>query len=75
MLMWSILSTVYHCTQENTKGSGVGRKLLLNTPVSLSEFVVRVKNYLGLPSIRLARGRNCEDSFMVKSVAVCAGSG
>jgi len=62
-------------TQENTKGSGVGRKLILNTPVQLSELVVRVKNYLRLSSVRLARGKNCEDSTMVKSVAICAGSG
>lgn len=53
----------------------MGRKLILNTPVQLSELVVRVKNYLRLSSVRLARGKNCEDSTMVKSVAICAGSG
>jgi len=70
-----IIHTACHCIQENRKGSGVGRRLLLNTPVSLSELVVRVKNHLGLSSVRLAKGRNCEDSMMVKSAAICAGSG
>ena len=57
------------------KYSGVGRRVVLTNPITLSDLVHRVKSYLGLPSVRLARGKGCEDSTLVNTVAICAGSG
>ena len=57
------------------KRSGVGRMVVLSNPVSLSDMVERVKSHLGLSSVRLARGRGSEDTTMINSIAICAGSG
>ena len=57
------------------KCSGVGRRVVLSNPVSLSNVVERVKRHLQLPSVRLARGNGCEDTTIVNTIAICAGSG
>lgn len=58
------------------KHCGVGRVVTLSKPASLSDVVHRVKNHLGLSSVRLATGRGgSEDTTMVNTIAICAGSG
>lgn len=57
------------------KHCGVGRKVVLSNPVSLSDIVQRVKRHLGLSSVRLARGRGSDDTTVVHTIAICAGSG
>ena len=58
------------------KNCGVGRVVTLSEPASLSDVVQRVKNHLALSSVRLAIGRgDSEDTTMVNTIAICAGSG
>ena len=73
----SHLSCVVFNTQQDDhlKYSGVGRRVVLSTPVSLSDLVERVKRHLGLQLVRLAKGKGSEDATLVNSIAICAGSG
>ena len=57
------------------KHCGVGRMVTLSNPVSLSDLVQRIKSHLGLSSVRLAIGRGSEDTTVVNTIAICAGSG
>ncbi|KAH6564615.1 hypothetical protein BASA50_008584 [Batrachochytrium salamandrivorans] len=57
-------------------GCGTGRLHTLDTPVSLDEIVRRVKTHLSLDHVRLARSMDHRnDSKLVSTVAICAGSG
>ena len=55
--------------------TGAGRRLVLDSPVTLEEAVTRTKKHLGLDHIRLALGNDRNLESKIKSVAVCAGSG
>jgi len=55
--------------------TGAGRRLVLDTPVTLDEAVARTKKHLGLGHIRLALGNDRNLDSKIKSIAVCAGSG
>ncbi|GAA5811534.1 hypothetical protein MFLAVUS_004971 [Mucor flavus] len=52
--------------------SGSGRLFTFEEPTNLMTIVERVKKLIGLPHIRLA---TAEKNTMVKTVAICAGSG
>ncbi|XP_062859643.1 NIF3-like protein 1 [Trichomycterus rosablanca] len=56
-------------------GCGQGRYSALDEPVSVGVAVQKMKAYLGLPHLRLALGDQKSLDSVVKSVAVCAGSG
>ncbi|XP_050979496.1 NIF3-like protein 1 [Labeo rohita] len=56
-------------------GCGQGRLSVLDEPVSVSTAVQRMKTHLGLPHLRLALGEQQTLESLVKTVAVCAGSG
>ncbi|XP_039513567.1 NIF3-like protein 1 [Pimephales promelas] len=56
-------------------GCGQGRLSVLDNPVSISTAVQKMKTHLGLPHLRLALGDQQTLDSMVKTVAVCAGSG
>ncbi|KAK1794280.1 hypothetical protein P4O66_011169 [Electrophorus voltai] len=56
-------------------GCGQGRHSVLHEPVSLAMAVQRMKMHLGLRHLRLALGDQKTLDSVVKSVAVCAGSG
>lgn len=38
--------------------TGCGRKMMLTSPVKISEVVKRIKDHIGLPHVQLAIGRN-----------------
>ncbi|XP_059054294.1 NIF3-like protein 1 isoform X3 [Achroia grisella] len=54
---------------------GAGRILKLQTGISLSEAISKVKEVTGLQYVRFAIGRNKLLSDEVRTVALCAGSG
>ncbi|XP_073722652.1 NIF3-like protein 1 isoform X2 [Misgurnus anguillicaudatus] len=56
-------------------GCGQGRLSVLDEPVSLAVAVQKMKTHLGLPHLRLALGDQQTLESLVKTVAVCAGSG
>ncbi|XP_027019091.2 NIF3-like protein 1 [Tachysurus fulvidraco] len=56
-------------------GCGQGRHAVLDEPISTAVALQRVKKHLGLPYLRLALGNHKSLDSVVKSVAVCAGSG
>ncbi|KAG8948689.1 hypothetical protein FRC04_009455 [Tulasnella sp. 424] len=60
--------------EEKDGGAGIGRKVVFSDAVTLDEVVRRVKTGLGLKHVQLARGSGTA-SPVVKSVAICAGSG
>ena len=55
--------------------TGAGRRLMLDSPVTLEEAVTRTKKHLGLDHFRLALGNDRNLESKIKSIAVCAGSG
>ncbi|KAF4085353.1 hypothetical protein AMELA_G00117310 [Ameiurus melas] len=56
-------------------GCGQGRHAVLDEPISIAVALQRMKKHLGLPYLRLALGNQKTLDSVVKSVAVCAGSG
>ncbi|KAL6474973.1 hypothetical protein MHYP_G00160130 [Metynnis hypsauchen] len=56
-------------------GCGQGRHIVLDEPVSVAVAVQRMKTHLGLPHLRLALGEQRTLDAVVKTAAVCAGSG
>ncbi|XP_051968591.1 NIF3-like protein 1 [Xyrauchen texanus] len=54
---------------------GQGRLSVLEEPVSVATAVQKMKSHLGLPHLRLALGHQRTLDSMVRTVAVCAGSG
>ncbi|KAM3963403.1 NIF3-like protein 1 [Aphomia sociella] len=54
---------------------GAGRLLKLQTSITLSEAVSKVKQVTGLQYVRCAIGRNKTLSDEVRAIALCAGSG
>ncbi|XP_036429206.1 NIF3-like protein 1 [Colossoma macropomum] len=56
-------------------GCGQGRHIVLDEPVSVAVAVQRMKTHLGLPHLRLALGEQRTLDTVVKTAAVCAGSG
>ncbi|XP_033853753.3 NIF3-like protein 1 [Acipenser ruthenus] len=55
--------------------AGPGRMCTLNDPVTIATAVQRIKTHLRLSHVRLALGAHCTLDSLVKSMAVCAGSG
>ncbi|KAI5103114.1 NIF3-like protein 1, partial [Silurus meridionalis] len=56
-------------------GCGQGRHAVLDEQISITVALQRMKKHLGLPYLRLALGNQKTFESVVKSVAVCAGSG
>ncbi|XP_043086950.1 NIF3-like protein 1 isoform X2 [Puntigrus tetrazona] len=56
-------------------GCGQGRLSVLDQPVSISTALQKMKTHLGLSHLRLALGEQHTLDSLVKTVAVCAGSG
>ncbi|XP_071519074.1 NIF3-like protein 1 isoform X1 [Panulirus ornatus] len=56
-------------------GHGMGRKCKIVHSMTIRESVNRVKSHLGLPHIRLALAHGKKLDSVIRSVAVCAGSG
>jgi dinuclear metal center YbgI/SA1388 family protein len=54
---------------------GAGRLLELDTPVSLTEAVARLKAHLGVGSLRVAHAEQHLKGDLVQRVAFCAGAG
>jgi len=58
------------------KNTGQGRLVTLKEKIPLSELLDRLKRHLGLSYIRFALPHNVQaNTFLLKSVAICAGSG
>jgi len=55
--------------------TGMGRKADLSSAVCLKDAVELIKKHLQLPHVRLALARGATQDSLIKSVAVCAGSG
>ncbi|KAI8882680.1 NGG1p interacting factor 3 [Backusella circina FSU 941] len=61
---------------EGQEDSGSGRLFTFSEPTPLSTVVERVKKLTGLPHIRLATAdRHRDNSKLIETVAICAGSG
>ena len=56
-------------------GVGAGRLLELETPISLSEAVTRLKAHLELASVRVATAATHTAGARIARIAVCAGAG
>lgn len=54
---------------------GVGRHALLTDCIKISEALEKVKNFLNLQSLRVSLATGCTPDSLVRTVAVCAGSG
>lgn len=54
---------------------GMGRKCKLSSPITLKEAVDKIKSHLKLPYVRLALAHDATVGSLIKTVAVCAGSG
>ncbi len=54
---------------------GAGRLLELDTPITVSEAVTRLKAHLGVSTLRVAHAERHEAGAQVKRVALCAGAG
>jgi dinuclear metal center YbgI/SA1388 family protein len=54
---------------------GAGRLLQLDTPISLSEAVTRLKTHLGLATVRVATATTHAAGTPIARIAVCAGAG
>ncbi|XP_026078976.1 NIF3-like protein 1 [Carassius auratus] len=67
--------TITQVQQPPLLGCGQGRLSVLDEPVSVSTAVQNMKTHLGLPHLRLALGDQQTLDSLVKTVAVCAGSG
>ena len=55
------------------RGTGAGRKLVLDKNLTLGEFVARVKKHLGLDQVRVAPGRGAPRRY--RTVGLGAGAG
>lgn len=55
--------------------TGMGRKAELSSAVPVKDAVSLIKKHLQLPHVRLALARGATQESLIKSVAVCAGSG
>ena len=55
--------------------TGMGRICLLQNPISLIDLIEKIKLHLSLSHLRLAIGDGWSINDIVKSVALCAGSG
>ncbi len=54
---------------------GVGKIVVLETPISLAEAVKRLKKHLGLTQVRLAEPGSGSAEAMINKVAFCPGAG
>jgi len=54
---------------------GAGRLLELDTPISVSEAVTRLKAHLGLDSVRVASAERHDAGTPIARIALCAGAG
>lgn len=60
---------------QTTAKVGMGRRVELSQPIQLEDAVAQAKQYLGLPSVRLAAAPEHRDGVEIRTVAVCAGAG
>ncbi|XP_072524188.1 NIF3-like protein 1 isoform X2 [Salminus brasiliensis] len=67
--------TITQVQQPPLLGCGQGRHIVLDEPLSVAVAVQRMKTHLGLPHLRLALGEQKTLDAVVKTAAVCAGSG
>lgn len=52
---------------------GGGRRITLDQPSTLEDLVARIKEVLGVPYVRVSRGRDAPDAYRV--IGACAGAG
>lgn len=60
---------------EKNDGCGMGRIVVLEQPISLSQIVARVKKSLTLPYVQVACARGQGRDHQISTIAICAGSG
>ena len=76
-----ILTLICYFLQIPLLGTGQGRLCTLQTPVTLSELINRIKNHLNLKHVRLAAAHlgmpelADPQQSRVQTIAICAGSG
>lgn len=63
------------CPSERDASVGVGRATTLTTPCSFATLVQRAKALLQVPYVQVARAPGVSANDLVRSIAVCAGSG
>lgn len=55
--------------------AGAGRLVTLTKPISVEDAVAAIKKGLGLEFVQLARAKSCGAEGMIRTIAICAGSG
>ncbi|MEM7201120.1 MAG: Nif3-like dinuclear metal center hexameric protein [Planctomycetota bacterium] len=60
---------------DEDSGAAQGRRVTLARPVRLGALVRRIKQHLGLSSVRVAKSARHDDGEPVRDVALCAGAG
>ncbi|ORY91949.1 GTP cyclohydrolase 1 type 2/Nif3 [Syncephalastrum racemosum] len=60
---------------QGQEASGSGRIFVYDEPTSLATVIERVKKLTGLPFLRVATAEAHKSSGLIKTVAICAGSG
>lgn len=66
---------IYPLEGKPQKGTGMGRRVVLDEPITSEQLVERVKTRLGLTQVRLAESPAHRQGQTIRSVAVCAGAG
>jgi dinuclear metal center YbgI/SA1388 family protein len=59
----------------NLPGAGMGRVLTTAAPMTLPHVVDRLKQNLGLPTVRVAKPHEWSPQHSIHRIAICAGSG
>uniref|UniRef100_A0A8C4TND9 NIF3-like protein 1 n=1 Tax=Erpetoichthys calabaricus TaxID=27687 RepID=A0A8C4TND9_ERPCA len=70
-----VLLTPYPLFQPPVPNAGPGRLCTLDEPVTIATALQRIKAHLRLQHVRLALGAQCTLESLVRTMAVCAGSG
>uniref|UniRef100_A0A8C4TJZ0 NIF3-like protein 1 n=1 Tax=Erpetoichthys calabaricus TaxID=27687 RepID=A0A8C4TJZ0_ERPCA len=70
-----VLLTPYPLFQPPVPNAGPGRLCALDEPVTIATALQRIKAHLRLQHVRLALGAQCTLESLVRTMAVCAGSG
>ena len=66
-----ILSAIKPINSSEEISLGLGRILTLDVPVSLDSMIIKIKQFLGLKYVRVAKS----NSNTIQTIALCAGSG
>lgn len=64
---------IYRLSARPETSIGQGRRVTLNTPVSLDEIINRIKVHLGLAHLKFAPGRDAPAKY--QTIGLCAGAG